>query len=94
MLGPKVHCHYTESFMSTELFATVNILKVTIQIVGVFWVNTNGIMLTTNLVKVSLVVHKFKEHTNICTTHVIKEKSPADGGKDGSCGFPLWYSMD
>jgi len=45
-------------------------------------------------VKVSLVVRKFKDHTNKCTTHVIKEKSPKDGGKDGSCGFPLWNSMD
>jgi hypothetical protein len=40
------------------------------------------------------MVHKFKDHTNICTTHVIKEKSPRDGGKDGSYGFPLWNSMD
>jgi hypothetical protein len=89
MLGPKVQCHYTESFMSAVLFATVNKLQVNVQTVGVFWVNTNGIPLTTNPVKVCLVVHKFKEHTNTCTTHVIKEKSPTDGGKDCSCGFPL-----
>ena len=68
MLGPKVHCHYTESFISTVLFTTVNKLQVTVQTVGVFWVNTNGIMLTTKAVKVSFVVHKFKKHTNICTT--------------------------
>lgn len=80
--------------MTTVPFATVNKLEITVQIVGVFWVNTNGITLTTNPVKVSLVVHKFKEHINICTTHEIKEKSSADGGKDGSCGFPLWNSMD
>lgn len=92
MLGPEVHCHYSESFKRTVLFATVNKLQVYVQIVGVFWVN--GIMLTTNPVKISLVVHKFKEHTNICTAHVVEEKSPADGGKDGSCGFPLWNSMD
>jgi len=80
--------------MGTVLFATVNKLQVTVQIVGVFWLNTNGIMLTINPVKLSLVVHKFKEHTNIGTIHVIKEKSPADGGNDGSCGFPLWSRMD
>jgi len=80
--------------MSTVLFATVNKLQVTVQTVGVFWVNTNGIMLTINPMKVSLVVHKFKEHTNIYTIHVIKEKSPADGGNDGSSGFPLQNSMD
>lgn len=60
--------------MSTVLFAIVKKLQVTVQIVGVFWVNTNGIMLTTNPVKVSLVVHKFKEHTNICTTRDKTEK--------------------
>lgn len=38
--------------MSTVLFATVNKLQVTVQIVGVFWVNTNGIMLAINPVSV------------------------------------------
>jgi len=56
------------------LFATANKLQFTVQIVGVFWVNTNGITLTTNPVKVSLVVHKVKEHTNICTTRDKREK--------------------
>ena len=62
MLGPKVHCHYTES-MSTVLFATINKLQVTVQIVGVFWVNINGIMLTRNPVK--LDVHESVYHDTI-----------------------------
>jgi hypothetical protein len=82
-LGNNVHnltlkrlpCHYTESFMSNVLFVTVNKLQVIVQILGVFWVNTNDIMLTTNPVEVSLVIHKFKEHTNICTTCDKREKS-------------------
>jgi hypothetical protein len=68
---------------------TVYNCQVTVQIVGNFWFNTNGITLTTSLVKISPVTPNLKERTHICTTRVMKGKGPIDGGKDGSCGFPL-----